>query len=118
MIKNTFGYNGLKVVCRELNKLGLIQLKWNDLDSETLKYGTTLKIVKSSDSDTAVAQVKTQKSDKTQNYKTESVYVVKKGDSLYSISQKIPGVTVADLKKWNGISGKNIQPGMKLKING
>jgi hypothetical protein len=33
IIKNTFGYNGLKVVCRELNKLGLIQLKWNDLDS-------------------------------------------------------------------------------------
>ncbi|WP_396174164.1 LysM peptidoglycan-binding domain-containing protein [Flavobacterium sp.] len=92
--------------------------KWNDLDSEALKYGTTLKIVKTAESETAVAQVKTQKPDKKQNYKTESIYVVKKGDSLYSISQKIPGVTVADLKKWNGISGKNIQPGMKLKING
>jgi membrane-bound lytic murein transglycosylase D len=92
--------------------------KWNDLDSEALKYGTTLKIVKTAESETAVAQIKTQKPDKKQNYKTESIYVVKKGDSLYSISQKIPGVTVADLKKWNGISGKNIQPGMKLKING
>lgn len=92
--------------------------KWNDLDSETLKYGTTLKIIKSTDNDVAVAQVKTQKPEKKVNYKTESIYVVKKGDSLYSISQKIPGVTVADLKKWNGISGKNIQPGMKLKING
>lgn len=92
--------------------------KWNDLDSEALKYGTTLKIVKTAESETAVAQVKTQKPEKKQNYKTESIYVVKKGDSLYSISQKIPGVTVADLKKWNGISGKNIQPGMKLKING
>lgn len=92
--------------------------KWNDLDSEVLKYGTTLKIIKSTDTDVAVAQVKTQKPEKKVNYKTESIYVVKKGDSLYSISQKIPGVTVADLKKWNGISGKNIQPGMKLKING
>jgi len=92
--------------------------KWNDLNSESLKYGTTLKIAKTSASETVVAQVQTQKVEKKQNYKTESLYIVKKGDSLYSISQKIPGVTVADLKKWNGISGKNIQPGMKLKING
>ena len=33
IIKNTFGYNGLKVVCKELNKLGLIKLEWDDLDS-------------------------------------------------------------------------------------
>jgi membrane-bound lytic murein transglycosylase D len=37
------------------------------------------------------------------------------GDSLYSISQKYPGVTIADLKKWNGIRGEDIKPGMKLK---
>ena len=110
--------DNLNTIAKKFNVSAEDIKKWNDLDSETLKYGTTLKIVKSSDSDTAVAQVKTQKPDKKQNYKTESVYVVKKGDSLYSISQKIPGVTVADLKKWNGISGKNIQPGMKLKING
>jgi hypothetical protein len=33
IIKNTFGYNGLKVVCKELNKLGLIELEWDGLDS-------------------------------------------------------------------------------------
>jgi hypothetical protein len=33
IIKNTYGYNGLKVVCKELNKLGLINLEWDDLDS-------------------------------------------------------------------------------------
>jgi hypothetical protein len=33
IIKNTFGYNGLKVVCKELNKLGLIAIEWDDLDS-------------------------------------------------------------------------------------
>jgi membrane-bound lytic murein transglycosylase D len=37
---------------------------------------------------------------------------------LFSISKKIKGVTVSDLKKWNGISGGNIKPGMKLKISG
>ncbi|MGL2993016.1 LysM peptidoglycan-binding domain-containing protein [Flavobacterium sp. TSSA_36] len=45
-------------------------------------------------------------------------YYVKKGDSLYSISKKYPGVTISDLEKWNGIKGGDLKPGMKLKING
>jgi membrane-bound lytic murein transglycosylase D len=45
-------------------------------------------------------------------------YYVKKGDSLYSISKKYPGVTISDIKKWNNISGEELKPGMKLKING
>ena len=46
----------------------------------------------------------------------EKTYLVRKGDSLFSISQKYPGVTVADLKKWNDIKNGDIKPGMKLKI--
>ena len=110
--------DNLNTIAKKFNVSAEDIKKWNDLETEALKYGTILKIAKTTESETAVAQVKTQKPEKKQNYKTESIYVVKKGDSLYSISQKIPGVTVADLKKWNGISGKNIQPGMKLKING
>lgn len=45
-------------------------------------------------------------------------YYVKKGDSLYSISKKYPGVTISDIKKWNDIKDEDIKPGMKLKING
>ncbi len=45
-------------------------------------------------------------------------YYVKKGDSLYSISKKYPGVTISDIKKWNGIKNEELKPGMKLKING
>ncbi|CAA9195196.1 lytic transglycosylase [Flavobacterium collinsii] len=45
-------------------------------------------------------------------------YYVKKGDSLYSISKKYPGVTISDIKKWNNIKDGDIKPGMKLKING
>lgn len=45
-------------------------------------------------------------------------YFVKKGDSLYSISKKYPGVTISDIKKWNNIKDGDIKPGMKLKING
>jgi membrane-bound lytic murein transglycosylase D len=45
-------------------------------------------------------------------------YYVKKGDSLYSIAKKYPGVTISDIKKWNDIRNENLKPGMKLKING
>ena len=65
-----------------------------------------------------VAEVKTQKPEKHSTFNKEDIYIVKKGDSLFSISKKIKGVTVSDLKKWNGISSEDIKPGMKLKING
>ncbi|MFH4969253.1 LysM peptidoglycan-binding domain-containing protein [Gaetbulibacter sp. M240] len=44
-------------------------------------------------------------------------YVVKSGDSLWSISQKFPGVSVQNIKDWNGISGTKLKPGMTLKIS-
>ena len=96
-------------------------VKWNDLEEASVKAGMQLKIITSEDTEVAVAEAKPipKTTSKSNNYKSEAVYVVKKGDSLFSISQKIPGVTVADLKKWNGISGGSvIKPGMKLKING
>jgi membrane-bound lytic murein transglycosylase D len=45
-------------------------------------------------------------------------YTVQSGDSLYSIAKQFPGISADDIKKWNDISSDNIQPGMKLKING
>ncbi|MDO5969508.1 LysM peptidoglycan-binding domain-containing protein [Flavivirga aquimarina] len=44
-------------------------------------------------------------------------YIVESGDSLWSISQKFPGVSVQNIKDWNGISGNKLKPGMKLKIS-
>jgi membrane-bound lytic murein transglycosylase D len=48
--------------------------------------------------------------------KSSRFYVVKSGDSLWSISQKFPGVTVDKIKNWNDISGTKLKPGTKLKI--
>lgn len=42
-------------------------------------------------------------------------YTVRKGDSLGSIASKY-GVSVSDLKAWNGLKGSTIYPGQKLKI--
>ncbi len=96
-------------------------VKWNDLGDTSVKAGMTLKIMVGEETLVAVSEIKntSKTSSKSSPYKSEAFYTVKKGDSLFSISQKIPGVTVADLKKWNGISGGTvIKPGMKLKING
>lgn len=89
--------------------VGVSQIKrWNGLRNNNLRVGQRLTVyprkpVGSSSSTTA----------STSNVKT---YTVKNGDSLWSISQKFPGVTVEKIKNWNDISGTNLKPGMKLKI--
>jgi membrane-bound lytic murein transglycosylase D len=61
---------------------------------------------------TSIAAVK--KRDTT--YEEAALYIVQKGDSLFSIARQHPGVTVENLKTWNKINGESIKPGMKLKI--
>lgn len=47
---------------------------------------------------------------------TVTVYRVRAGDSLWSIAQR-HGVTVADLRAWNGLGNSNtIRPGQELRI--
>lgn len=89
---------------------------WNDLSSNAIVAGKNLKIFTSDADSIADSKQKMVASKKTS--KKDAYYTVKKGDSLYSISQKLSGVTVSDLKKWNGIKGSAISPGMKLKIQG
>ena len=85
--------------------------RWNNLRSTTLKVGQRLTIYPKN------AASGSQASSSTAAGSSEiRVYTVKNGDSLWSISQKFPGVTVDNIRKWNDISGNNLKPGMKLKI--
>jgi len=43
-------------------------------------------------------------------------YKVKKGDSLYTISKQL-GVSVAEIKKTNQLTGKKLKPGQILSVN-
>jgi membrane-bound lytic murein transglycosylase D len=81
--------------------------KWNNLRSSTIKTGNKLKIYSTKEDNS-----------KTSRSTSTTTYIVRNGDSLYTIAKKYPGVSTDDLKKWNDISGDNIHPGMKLKING
>lgn len=92
---------------------------WNDLSDDNIQLGDKLIVAKKLmvDNTQAVAEKSTKK-DKTSKHTKDDHYYVQKGDSLFSIAKKYPGVTVSDIKKWNGINGNSLRPGMKLKING
>lgn len=95
--------------------------QWNKLKDNTIVAGKNLIVAKDEValiSDKATVSSFKSKSSKAASKKSNSDYYVKKGDSLFSIAKKYPGVTASDLKKWNGISGEDLKPGMKLKING
>jgi membrane-bound lytic murein transglycosylase D len=47
----------------------------------------------------------------------ERHYEVRKGDSLWTISRRF-NITVADLKRWNGLNGGALQPGQRLVVAG
>lgn len=103
------------------NGVAVSDLKeWNDLSDNNIQLGATLIVNKKLvvDNDNAVAEKTSKKDRQISKKQVEDHYFVKKGDSLFSIAKKYPGVTISDIKKWNGISGNELKPGMKLKING
>lgn len=94
--------------------------EWNNLSDNTIALGKTLIVAKNEVkiyTDKATVNSFKKKDYATVAKKASTDYYVKKGDSLYSIAKKYPGVSISDLKKWNDIRGEELKPGMKLKIN-
>lgn len=99
--------------------VGISQIKqWNGLRNNNLRIGQRLTIYPRG---TVTPPKTTASSSQTPATKTntagKSTYTVKKGDSLWSISQKFPGVSVDNLKKWNNLSGNNLKVGMILAVS-
>jgi membrane-bound lytic murein transglycosylase D len=98
----------------EQHGVGVSEIKrWNGLRSNMLRVGQRLTIFprkavtsgtssRGAVSSAAAADAK--------------IHVVKEGDSLWTISRKYPGITIENLREWNGISGNNLRPGTKLKL--
>ena len=89
--------------------------QWNGLRSNNLRIGQRLTIYPRKP--VATSQVASSSTSKSSSSGSSSTYTVKSGDSLWSISQKFPGVSVQNIRDWNDISGNKLKPGMKLKIS-
>ena len=91
---------------------------WNNLSGNNIALGKSLIVAKSEMAVESKAVAETYKKNGASSSRSKNYdYLVQKGDSLYSISKK-SGVSISDIKKWNNISGEELKPGMKLKING
>ena len=104
------------------NNLSLAELKeLNSLESNNVNVGTNIIVAKTIVDHSGISKKQTEQNMliAAREKQAQKSYYVQKGDSLFSIAKKYPGVTISDLKEWNGISqGGNIKPGMKLKIRG
>jgi len=110
----------LGTIARKYNVTVNNILEWNSLSDTNIKFGDKLIVGKEEVKENNIKDKQAKKETLALNDKNtiENLYRVRKGDTLLKISQKFPGVTIADIKKWNNIKGENIKPGMKLKING
>lgn len=91
--------------------------RWNGLRSNNLKIGQRLIIYPREPNVNASSSAKAIVKPKIIPITGEVInYTVKSGDSLWLISQKFSGVSVQNIKDWNGISGTNLKPGTTLKI--
>ncbi|WP_282042192.1 LysM peptidoglycan-binding domain-containing protein [Winogradskyella flava] len=87
--------------------------RWNGLRSNNLKIGQRLTIYPRNHG----AAPKPEAPKKVVNTEGKQTYVVKPGDSLWTISQKFSGVSVQNLKDWNDISGNKLKIGMTLVVS-
>ena len=89
---------------------------WNGLRNNNLRIGQRLTIYPRKISSKQNDRNKQSKS--TTNRRVNSTtYKVEKGDSLWSISQKFPGVSIQNIKDWNNMSSSKLQIGMTLVVS-
>ena len=106
------------------NRCTVAQIKrWNGLKSNNIRVGQRLVIYRggggpstSSSSSSTTAAAPSSSSSSTQSSTPTGTYTVKSGDTLSGIATR-HGVTVNQLKQWNGLTSNNIRVGQKLKLN-
>ena len=96
--------------------------QWNHLRSNNLRVGQILYIygrgsgpASQAAGSKPVSGTKAATGSKPASGSGYTVYTVKRGDTLYDIAARYPGVSAQDIMKYNGISSK-IRIGQKIKI--
>jgi membrane-bound lytic murein transglycosylase D len=91
--------------------------KWNGLGTNDLKIGQRLTIYSRNPTADDSFNNSRPSTKKTQKNSNKSTYLVKTGDSLWSISNKLTGISIQNLKEWNDIWDSHLKPGMTLIIS-
>ena len=85
---------------------------WNNLADNTLAVGQELIIRKPAEIKPAETQIKASP----QPMEVRTVHTVAAGETLFSISRKY-GVSVDQIKEWNGLTGQDLKIGQKLFVS-
>jgi len=94
--------------------------RWNGLRSNNLKIGQRLTIYPQNPNGVTASKkvVSSAKSPiKPIHYGNSKTYIVRSGDTLWSISKKFSAISIQNIRDWNNISGNALKPGMKLKVS-
>ncbi|NNF01277.1 MAG: transglycosylase SLT domain-containing protein [Bacteroidia bacterium] len=94
---------------------------WNDLKDGDFKEGSQLKVYSRVEYKVSADDVlPNTHAHSNRSYKNDGkfiYYYVQKGDTLWDIANNYRGVSVTQLKQYNGITNsRSIKPGMKIKI--
>ena len=105
------------------NRCTVAQIKrWNGLKSNNIRVGQRLVIYRggggpsTSSASSSTSTAKPASSSTSTSSTPTGTYTVKSGDTLSGIAAR-HGVTVNQLKQWNGLTSNNIRVGQKLKLN-
>ncbi|MDG3583351.1 MULTISPECIES: lytic transglycosylase domain-containing protein [Galbibacter] len=85
--------------------------RWNGLRNNNIRVGQRLIIYPKKPIAATTKQAKSRTSQTAQKE-----YIVRSGDSLWSISRKFPGISIKNIQEWNDISGSKLTPGTKLVL--
>ncbi|MGM0635701.1 MAG: LysM peptidoglycan-binding domain-containing protein [Bacteroidota bacterium] len=90
--------------------------KWNNLRSDRLSIGQRLTIYPKNANVALTESKEENKEEERKKQREATTYIVKEGDSLWSISRKFPEVSIQEIKQQNSLNSIRIHPGMELKI--
>lgn len=90
--------------------------KWNGLRSNNIRIGQRLTVYTRKPATRSASNSRVTSAKAKAKINNQKLYTVRSGDTLWSISQR-SGVSIQNLKSWNGIRGTSLKPGMKLKVS-
>ena len=91
--------------------------RWNGLRNNNIRIGQRLTIhSKRLPTFSSKSKKGSKTAKKTVSISEKKTHIVKPGDSLWKISRKYYGITIDNLREWNGIRGNKLRLGTKLKL--